>query len=208
MRLQAIRKPTTTSERRLIDQMHELRARIFRDRLGWSVQCIGDREYDAFDELDPTYILAISSQDSVVGCARLLPATGRTMLEDVFPQLLRDGGLSAHEAMIESSRFCADTGNAQGREGGTVNDITLWMFAGIVDWCRARGYTEIATATDVRLERILRRIGWPMRRIGDAIMINETRSVAGVLPADEASFARLRPNAYRSDFACLQMHAA
>ncbi len=63
----------------------------------------------------------------------------------------------------------------------------------------ANGYNEIATATDVRFERILKRAGWPMQRLGDPTMINETRSIAGILPVDIASFncvhaKRLRRN--------------
>jgi acyl homoserine lactone synthase len=82
------------------------------------------------------------------------------------------------------------------------------MFAGIVEWCMASGYNEIATATDVRFERILKRAGWPMDRLGDPTMINETRSVAGILPADTASFHRLRPDGYHSAITALRQKAA
>ena len=130
------------------------------------------------------------------------------MLERIFPQLLADGRLNAHPAMIESSRFCVDTALVEGRGGKSLHDATMAMFAGIIEWCMIHGYTEIVTATDVRFERILNRAGWPMRRLGEPIMINETNSVAGILPADQASFERVCPKTYRSNFAASHQNAA
>jgi acyl homoserine lactone synthase len=208
MNILAIRKPRTPAELVIIDQMHRLRAKVFQGRLSWNVHCTDGKEYDEFDSLTPTYIVALSSRSRVVGCARLLPATETTMLQRVFPQLLETGRLFSHDAMIESSRFCVDTECEEGRADGTLHGATLAMFAGIVEWCLASGYTEIATATDVRFERILKRAGWPMRRLGMPTMINETRSVAGVLPADEVSFNRLRPDHYHSSFFDLQQKVA
>jgi acyl homoserine lactone synthase len=110
--------------------------------------------------------------------------------------------------MIESSRFCVDTNVVADREQGGLHAATLTMFAGIVEWSILNRYREIVTATDVRLERILRRAGWPLSRVGPPTLINETRSVAGVLPADWQSFDLLRPRNYASDFANLQEEAA
>ncbi|WLS01103.1 acyl-homoserine-lactone synthase TraI [Shinella sumterensis] len=208
MRVTAIAKARTASEMRILDDMHRLRARIFQGRLSWNVRCTDGREYDEFDDLAPTYIITLSNSDSVIGCARLLPAVGTTMLGAVFPQLLRRGQLPAHPRMIESSRFCVDTECEEGRVDGSLHVATLTMFAGIVEWCMANGYNEIATATDVRFERILKRAGWPMQRLGDPSMINETRSVAGILPADAVSFKRLRPAGYHSAIPALGKKAA
>ncbi len=208
MRVTAIAKPRTAAEIRLIDEMHRLRARIFQDRLSWNVRCIDGREYDEFDDLAPTYIITLSNSDDVIGCARLLPTIGTTMLGAVFPQLLRRGRLPAHPRMIESSRFCVDTGCEEGRADGSLHTATLTMFAGIVEWCVANGYSEIATATDVRFERILKRAGWPLQRLGEPTMINETRSVAGILKADPDSFGRLRPTGYHSEIPAIDKQAA
>lgn len=207
MHVKAIRNATTPEELDLLDQMHRLRATVFEGRLSWKVHCFDGREFDEFDALSPTYILATTPGQRVVGCARLLPAAGTTMLQSVFPQLLETGCLNSHSRMIESSRFCVDTG-FEGRGAGSLHAATLAMFAGIVEWSMLNGYSEIATATDVRFERILKRAGWPMRRLGAPTMINETHSVAGVLAADRVSFDRLRPENYRSSFMTLQQKAA
>jgi len=191
----------------LLDEMHRLRARVFAGRLGWEVTIEEGSEHDEYDSLGPTYILALTDCGHVAGCARLLPTLGPTMLSRTFPQLLAGGRLRGKSTMIESSRFCVDT-KGEGRGGRFLHEATLTMFAGIIEWSIANGYTEIATATDVRFERILQRAGWPMARLGGVALIGETMSVAGVLPADPASFSQVCPPSYRSDLRRLQRAAA
>lgn len=186
-------------QQRLLEAHHKLRAQVFSDRLGWEVDVIDGRETDAFDALQPTYIIAVSDSGRVAGCARLLPAIGPTMVTDVFASLLPSGRLTAHPAMVESSRFCVDTTLAEGRGDGIVHEATLTMFAGITEWCIANGYTEIVTVTDRRFERILARVGWPLQRLGEPRKIGVTMAVAGTLPANEDTFLRLRPSNYRSE---------
>ena len=183
--------------RSYLNQMHRLRAAVFGGRLEWDVTVTEQGERDQYDDLRPTYILAISAEQKVVGCARLLPGYGPTMLERTFPQLLERGSLNARAAKVESSRFCVDTSLEVGR-GGSLHQVTLTMFAGIIEWSMANGYDEIVTATDLRFERILKHAGWPMSRLGDPVAIGNTIAVAGSLPADRASFEQVGPPGYRS----------
>ncbi|NLS20295.1 GNAT family N-acetyltransferase [Rhizobium sp. P40RR-XXII] len=179
-----------------LKKMHRLRAAVFGARLEWNVEIIAGEERDQYDELHPTYILAVTRAGSVVGCARLLPATGPTMLEWTFPQLLENGSLPTRLAVVESSRFCVDTSLAAGRGGGQLHLVTLTMFAAIIEWSAANGYTQLVTATDLRFERILKRAGWPMDRLGEPTAIGNTIAIAGSLPLDRASFERVRPATY------------
>lgn len=179
-------------------QMHRLRAMVFRGRLEWDVTVTESGEFDEYDRFDPTYILAITDDARVVGCARLLPTQGPTMLERTFPQLLGTGSLIASSNRVESSRFCVDTTLAEARGGGQLHLATLTMFAGIIEWSMANGYDEIVTATDLRFERILNRAGWPMERLGEPREIGNTVAIAGSLPADSESFDRVRPRGYQS----------
>ena len=195
----AIRRSERTDEHiGILTAMHCVRSNVFHARLGWNVEIVDGQEHDQYDALDPTYIVVLSNGSQVVGCARLLATTGPTMLSNTFPELLSKGAYKPHAGMVESSRFCVDTTNKEGRGQRLLHEATLSLFAGIVEWCLLHGFTEIATATDVRFERILRRAGWPMLRLGVPRQINETLSVAGVLPANRASFDQLRPPNYRS----------
>ena len=198
MQLLAISPDRYVDHQNLLKQMHQLRADVFDGRLGWNVTIIDGGERDQYDDLNPIYILAVSGGNKVVGCARLLPAVGPTMLELTFPQLLRDGSLNPTSAIIESSRFCVDTTLPAGRGGGQLHIATLTMFAGIIEWSMANGYDKIVTATDLRFERILNRAGWPMARLGEPVAIGNTVAIAGALPADQESLEQVRPSNYRS----------
>ncbi|MGX9393897.1 acyl-homoserine-lactone synthase (plasmid) [Nitrobacteraceae bacterium UC4446_H13] len=208
MRAIAITAENTGASKQLLQDMHRLRARVFGGRLGWDVEIVDGSETDNFDDLKPVYILVLGEAGSVLGCARLLPATGPTMLVDAFPQLLSGGRLDAHPGMIESSRFCVDTGALEAMTARGLHRATLTLFAAIMEWSMGEGYREIVTATDVRFERLLVRARWPMRRLGEPQMIGETLSVAGTLPADEASFAMVRPPGYHSELAAVRRSAA
>lgn len=208
MRAIAIRPEDRSAFGGLLAEMHRLRARVFGGRLGWQVEVINGAEADRFDQLNPVYILVVAERGPVLGCARLLPATGPTMLSDAFPQLLTGGRLEAHSEMIESSRFCVDTAAVEAMTTRGLHRATLTLFAAIIEWSMGEGHREIVTATDVRFERLLNRAHWPMRRLGKPRMIGETLSVAGVLPADDASFASVRPPGYRSDLGGLRRSAA
>ena len=198
--MQAIAVPpkTYSNSAVLLDSMHRLRARIFRDRMNWDVVVKDGREADQFDACRPTYVLAVSDRNQVAGCARLLPATGPMLLSVLFPELIESGAFQPHTAMIESSRFCVDTSIETSRAGEGLHGTTWTMFAAIIEWSMANGYSELVTVTDVRIERILRRAGWPMARIGEPKPIGNTTAVVGLLPTDEASFERVRPAGYRS----------
>lgn len=158
MQILSVSADPYASNHNYLTQMYQLRAAVFGGRLEWDVAITEQGERDQYG-LRPTYILAVSADQKVFGCARLLPAFGPTMPEQTFPQLLGCGSLDAHPAMIESSRFCVDTSLAAGR-GGILHQVTLTMFAVIIEWSMANGYTEIVTAADLRFERILNRAGW------------------------------------------------
>lgn len=191
----------------LLDSMHRLRARVFHDRLNWDVDVRNGRETDGFDDCRPTYILAVTGRNTVVGCARLLPATGPTLLSVLFPEIAERGLFRPHPAMIESSRFCVDTSVEAERAGQALHDATWTMFAAIIEWSMTNGYSQLITATDVRIERILRRAGWPMARIGEPKRLGNTNAVVGLLPTDMASFERVRPAAYVSSITPLRRAA-
>ncbi|TXR50459.1 acyl-homoserine-lactone synthase TraI [Phyllobacterium endophyticum] len=207
MQVFAISARQSIPQQQLLEAHHRLRAQVFSNRLGWEVNVIDGQETDAFDALQPTYIIAVSESGRVAGCARLLPAVGPTMVADVFSSLLPNGRLNAHAAMVESSRFCVDTTLAEGRGAGSVHAATLSMFAGIIEWCLVNGVTEIVTATDLRVERILSRVGWPLQRLAEPRKIGVTMAVAGILPADAKILQKLRPSNYRSEFSPLSQAA-
>lgn len=197
MRILTISPNKYERHRNFLRQMHRLRAAVFGGRLAWDVSITAGEERDQYDDCQPTYLLAIADGGKVAGCVRLLPASGPTMLEQTFPQLLDAGSLRHHSGMVESSRFCVDTSLVSQRGASQLHLATLTLFAGIIEWSMASDYSEIVTATDLRFERILKRAGWPMQRLGEPATIGNTIAIAGSLPADKVSFEQVCPPGYQ-----------
>jgi acyl homoserine lactone synthase len=163
-----------------IAEMHRLRYRVFKGRLDWDVQISGDMEVDEFDALHPAYLLQRSSDGRIQGCARLLPSTGPTMLREAFPVLLDGACAPASSTIWESSRFALDIPGDAPIAAHGIARATYELLAGIMEFGLSRRLTEIVTVTDARVERILRRAGWHMRRIGQPHRLGNTLAVAGV----------------------------
>lgn len=173
-------------------EMHRLRYRVFKERLAWDVQTSGDMEVDEFDALGPVYLIQRSSNYSVQGCVRLLPSTGPTMLRDTFPVLLDGQPFKVNPSVWESSRFALDVeAEARGTMRG-LTGATYELFAGMIEFGLSRRLTEIITVTDARMERILRRAGWSLRRAGQARTLGNTQAVAGYLEISAAALSRVR----------------
>ena len=189
----------------LVEQMHRLRARVFRERMGWDVAVVDGQESDQFDELNPTSILVVD-RGVVIGHTRVLPAMGPTMLSEAFSFLTSSSAFAPHSRMLETSRFCVDTSTARLTPDG-IHLATMTLIAGILEWADLGGYSEIVTVTDVRLERILRRVGLSLRRLGEPTRIGNTLALAGVIDVDSASFQRVRPGQYSSTFTKLTQAA-
>lgn len=164
--------------------MHQLRKRVFADRMGWEVAVQGDMEIDEFDQLPGTVYLLYRSDDGVVrGCARLLPTTGPNMLRDVFPVLLDGGAPPRAPRVWESTRFAVDDA---GDINAGIGRATHELLQGMTEVALAYGVTRVISVCDVRVERVLKRAGLPVSRIGSAHRIGCTIAVAGYYdPTDE-----------------------
>jgi acyl homoserine lactone synthase len=161
--------------------MHQLRYRVFKERLDWEVHTSGDMEIDSFDALHPAYLVQFAADGQMQGCVRLLPSVGPTMLRDTFPALLAGQTAPASSSVWESSRFALDIGTDAPKGGHTIARATYELFAGMIEFGLSRRLTDIVTVTDARMERILRRAGWPLRRLGNPCNLGNTLAVAGHL---------------------------
>ncbi|PIT06055.1 conjugal transfer protein TraI [Bradyrhizobium nitroreducens] len=173
-------------------EMHRLRHRVFKLRMAWDVQVSGDMEVDEFDALHPAYLAQLSDDGRVQGSVRLLPSHGPTMLRDTFPALLDGQPAPSTPLVWESSRFAIDIAPDAPKGDHGITRATYELFAGMVEFGLSRQLTDIVTVTDVRMERILRRASWPLRRIGIPRSIGSTLAVAGYLTVSSEILANLR----------------
>lgn len=157
--------------------MHQLRKKVFADRMGWEVTVEGDQEIDEFDRLPGTVYLLYRGDDGVVrGCARLLPTTGPNMLRDVFPVLLDGGPMPRAPRIWESTRFAVDDA---GEINAGIGRGTTELLVGMTEVALAYGVTRVISVCDIRVERVLKRAGLPVARIGSSHRIGCTIAVAG-----------------------------
>jgi len=162
----------------LIDQMHQLRARVFADRLGWEVKVEDGWERDRFDDLNPLYALSLDDDGNVVGTFRLLQTTGPTMLADVFSACLPDGLDIRSPIIWESTRFCVDKDLAKKYGPRFSAKVTAELLSSILEVGRYAGLSHVVTVIDVRMERILLRAKCPVDRLAEPVDIGGVPTLA------------------------------
>jgi acyl homoserine lactone synthase len=192
MEVVAIARSALSKYSELALGMHSLRRRVFEDRLDWTVSVSAGLEIDQYDLLAPTSYLLVLERREVIGCVRLLPTTGANMLANTFSVLLDGRPAPASARIWESSRFCVDNQKIDAMAGNGLRLATYLLFAAMIEWGRHRGLEAIATVTDLRMERILRRAGWGLARLGEPHQIGTTKAVAGLLPVTEDALAAVR----------------
>lgn len=182
-------------DQRTLQGMFAFRHEVFFRRLGWQVETHEGLEFDAFDQLDPVYMIAKGSHENVEGCWRLLPTTGPYMLSDTFPQLLRGEPVPRDERIWELSRFAVDAGAAGGKLQAPLNDVTMDMVRTLYDFAVAHDIQHFVTVTSVALERLLKRTGLPIHRFGDgkAQKVGKVLTVACWVDIDEQFFNVVYP---------------
>lgn len=82
------------------------RAEQFETRLGWevSVNDLGE-ERDEYDFLNPLYVIVANTDGQHEASMRLLPTTGKTMVNDHFREITH-GALIESPTIWECTRFC------------------------------------------------------------------------------------------------------
>lgn len=167
-------------DRQALHAMFRLRHKVFYERLGWEVEVQQGMEKDRYDDLSPIYMIARGRAPDVDGCWRLLPTTGPYMLKDTFPELLRGEPAPECSRVWELSRFAVKPSAADDCRQVNFGAVTFTMMQRVFDFAEQQGIGQYVTVTSVALERLLRKVGIPLRRFGDgqAMRIGKTLSVA------------------------------
>lgn len=148
-------------------RMFAFRRQVFSDRLGWEVGTHENLEFDLFDTMNPVYMLARDNAGEIEGCWRLMPTTDTYMLKDTFPELLRGEPVPSDSHVWELSRFAVDAGESSGPVQAPLNAVTYEMIRRLYEFARTCGVKRFVTVTSVSLERLLKRTGLPIIRLGD-----------------------------------------
>lgn len=155
--------------------IHLLRAKVFRDRMGWDVSVLAGMEIDGYDALDPHYMVIRNSENQVCGCWRMLPTDGPYMLKDTFPELLHGAPAPENERVWELSRFAIET---DGDKSFGFAGRAMEAMRGIVEFADAHQIDKYVTVTTTAVERLLRHAGVEITRMGPPLQIGVERAIA------------------------------
>jgi acyl homoserine lactone synthase len=158
-----------------LGEMHKLRAKVFKERMGWDVRLMSGMEIDGYDAIEPTYMMIRESGGILMGCWRILPTLGPYMLKDSFPELLHGEVAPADPKIWELSRFAIET---EGRKNFGFSDIAMESIGEIIAYGHRMGIEQYVTVTTTAIERLLRRAGVVISRLGPPICIGVENTVA------------------------------
>ncbi|WP_171099771.1 acyl-homoserine-lactone synthase [Ruegeria sp. HKCCD7255] len=178
----------------ILDEMYQLRARVFGDRLGWEVNIENGRERDAFDDLHPAHVVSINDDGDVVGCMRLLQTTGPHMMADVFNAIL-DGEPPIRSAQVwEATRFCVDTKKlGRGRGKNSISYVTSEVMIGSFEYAMQAGVLDSIAVIDPVMNRVLQRSGnAPYDYLGTAKPMGKVVAMAAMMDCSEERIAGIR----------------
>lgn len=156
-------------------EMHRLRAKVFKERMGWEVPIMSGMEIDGYDALDPYYMMIRDSSKQLRGCWRALPTEGPYMLKDTFPELLYGHSAPEDPKIWELSRFAIE---ADGPQGFGFSGISLDALREIVRFGDRMGIEHYVTVTTASIERMMRRAGFAVTRYGSPMRIGVEIAVA------------------------------
>ncbi|KIC43493.1 autoinducer synthase [Ruegeria sp. ANG-R] len=194
----------------VLDEMFELRARVFGERLGWDVTIEDGKEIDEFDHLDPTYVIGFDDRGNVVAAVRALQTTGPHMLADVFSAIL-DGEPPIRSAtMWESTRFCVDTQRlTRGKGENSLSYATCELMIGSLEYAINAGVQDIITVIDPVMDRVLRRSNCaPYDYVGKTVPMGKVSALAALVDCTEERIASLREFADIQDSVFLEEEEA
>jgi acyl homoserine lactone synthase len=157
-------------------EMHTLRAKVFKDRLGWEVPVLSGMEIDGYDALEPLYMMIREPGGGTLrGCWRILPTEGPYMLKDSFAELLHGQQAPANARIWELSRFAIET---DGNPRFGFSEITMESIGEVISYGYHAGIDQYVTVTTTAIERLLRRAGVVTSRFGSPLTIGVEKAVA------------------------------
>ena len=167
-----------------MDEIFRLRARMFNDRLGWTVKVIDGREVDEYDDLDPLYLCSLE-RDRVVGCLRLLPTTGPTLLSGPLASMFEESVDIRSPSILEGTRFAvSEAAERIGRTG--VSRATVELLMGACEIMLEAGMSYMMGVVEDSTWRVCRLTGWT-----PSIIARSTRPAGNLAVLWEISDAAL-----------------
>lgn len=178
----------------LLDQMFELRKRVFADQLKWDVTIVGGREVDAYDALHPAYLVwCDEEQKSLYGAMRLMPTTGPTLLYDVFRRTFPGSIDLVSPGIWEGTRMCLDAeridADLPGVDPGRAFSLLLLA---LCECAMVHGIHTMISNYEPHMARVYRRAGAEVDELGRADGYGLRPVCCGAFEVSERVLDRMR----------------
>lgn len=175
----------------VVEEMFRLRYRLFVEKFKWNVAHRDGMEIDEFDALPDCTHFIVTDRHGIAGSTRLLPSTGPYLVEKFFPQAI-DGALPKEGSYWEVSRAAVELDGWKGREFARTVDVQRALFAGMYEWCLARGIPYLFGVADVRFRAITKAFSLPREPMGPIVKMSDCEIYAGLIFVSEQGLQAIR----------------
>nr|WP_087575901.1 acyl-homoserine-lactone synthase [Sphingomonas sp. CDS-1] len=172
-----------------IRDLHQARAEVFVNQLGWDLKVKDGLEYDEYDDARASNIIGFSTENRVVMGLRFRPTDDCSMLLDHFSHVLPAGIRPIDDGRTwELSRgFCIERGmrrhNLRRKAACMIAPLELAYEVGID---RCVGFT------DVRMLSFCYGVGWKLTLLGSAMDYGQGEAVAYEVEVSQAALNEMR----------------
>lgn len=152
---------------------------------------------DALNAIEQArYIVASNDRGDVDACWRLLPTQGPNMLRDVFPELLHGQPAPCAADVWELSRFAIATDRVSADDGAANPQIgfgalSVALMAESTRFAQQNGIARFVTVTTAAIERMLKKQGLNIHRLGPPLRVGHVLTVATFIEIDHITLKAL-----------------
>lgn len=167
-----------------LTQAYRLRHRIFAERLKWVPERADRLEADVYDTWS-TSIGVFADETRLLGLVRMTHAPVPFMLESEFSAcLVGHHHVRKETDTAEITRLAVDPAVT---DRGLSARLMKTIFKGMYQWCLLHEVRYTYMVVEHRLLRVVQRMGWPCRAIGEPVALPpaEVLSIGGLLDLDE-----------------------
>lgn len=162
-----------------LETLFKQRHKVFNKQCHWELPSTEGKEYDKFDNKHTAYLIYKNKSGELSGGLRMIPATRSHMLKEVFSFLI-EKPYKVSDEIWECSRFFVDNSQCENTTP-LIKEATYELLIGMLTFALQWNVKRIITPSEVRMERVLRMVNWPLNRLGNHKRINNTFAVAGYL---------------------------
>ncbi len=159
-----------------LDMVHRMRHDLYVVERGWkALKSVAGREYDQFDDERALYLIAFDEDEQPVCSARLRPTDDRSLLRDLFPNLVTEPDSASFGPDVwELTRFLV----AEGWRGSRGYRYRESLLIAMIEAAQEAGIRHINLVCDTFFLPALRTIGWRYRHLGLPAAYDEGEAMA------------------------------